>query len=205
MANDYLNQINKKETNPVLVSLRSFAEKNNVPIITIDGIHFLNQVIQLKNATRVLEIGTAIAYSSINMVLHTNCEVVTIERNEDMYNIATKNIEEANLQNNITTIFQDALEVDETTLGQFEVIFIDAAKAQSINFFNKYKPLLTKNGVIVTDNLLFHDLVNTVGETRNMRQLLRKIDNFNKFVVEQDDFDTYIYEIGDGMSISIKK
>ena len=205
MANDYLNQINIKETNQNLVSLRSFAEENNVPIITIDGISFLNQIIRLKQIKSVLEIGTAIGYSSINMALKNDIKVTTIERNEEMYNLAVKNIEKNNLTNNIKVIYQDALEVDETSLGKFDLIFIDAAKAQSINFFNKYQSNLSKNGVIITDNLLFHGLVNTRADSRDLRQLLRKIDNFNKFVVSQEDFDTYIYEIGDGMSLSIKK
>jgi predicted O-methyltransferase YrrM len=139
------------------------------------------------------------------MALKNDIKVTTIERNEEMYNLAVKNIEKNNLTNNIKVIYQDALEVDETSLGKFDLIFIDAAKAQSINFFNKYQSNLSKNGVIITDNLLFHGLVNTRADSRDLRQLLRKIDNFNKFVVSQEDFDTYIYEIGDGMSLSIKK
>jgi predicted O-methyltransferase YrrM len=205
MANEYLDTINKKETNQLLVSLRSFALENKVPIITVDGIHFLNHVIELKNAKRILEIGSAIGYSAINMALKTNCDVVTIERDKSMYNLAKKNIEKAGLENKITILFEDALETDESLLGEFDLIFIDAAKAQSVNFFNKYKKLLTDKGVIVTDNLLFHGLVNQEVRDRNLRQLLRKIDNFNKFVVEQEDFTTYVYDIGDGMSLSIKK
>ena len=139
------------------------------------------------------------------MALKNNVTITTIERDKSMYNLANNNIEKANLQNKITSLFEDALEVDETLLGEFDMIFIDAAKAQSINFFNKYKKLLSTKGIIVTDNLLFHGLVNEEVKTANLRQLLRKIDNFNKFVVEQEDFDTYIYEIGDGMSLSIKK
>jgi predicted O-methyltransferase YrrM len=205
MANEYLDTINKKETNQLLVSLRSFALENKVPIITVDGIHFLNHVIELKNAKRILEIGSAIGYSAINMAFKTNCDVVTIERDKSMYNLAKKNIEKAGLENKITILFEDALETDESLLGEFDLIFIDAAKAQSVNFFNKYKKLLTDKAVIVTDNLLFHGLVNQEVRDRNLRQLLRKIDNFNKFVVEQEDFTTYIYDIGDGMSLSIKK
>jgi predicted O-methyltransferase YrrM len=201
----YLNNINKKETNPVLVSLRSYAEEFNVPVINEEGIKFINQVIKLKGIKTILEIGTAIGYSSINMALNNDVEITTIERDEGMFNIAKENIFDNNLENRITQIFNDALEVDESTLGSYDLIFIDAAKAQSIKFFDKYKKNLTKNGVIITDNLLFHELVVAEIRERNLKQLVAKIDRFNKFVVEQDDFDTYIYHLGDGMSLSIKK
>ena len=205
MANDYLQNINKKETNPILVSLRSFALDNKVPIITIEGIHFINQVIQLKGIKTILEIGTAIAYSSINMVLKNNCHITTIERDIDMYKLAKENVLNANLETNIRIINDDALLVNETELGSFDLIFIDAAKSQSIKFFEKYKKNLNPQGVIITDNLLFHDLVTAEIKERNLRQLVAKIDRFNKYVVEQEDFDTYLYNLGDGMSLSIKK
>lgn len=205
MANDYLENINIKETNSLLVSLRSFALEHKVPIITIEGIHFINQIIKLKNIKTVLEIGTAIAYSSINMVLKNDCHVTTIERDMDMYKQAKENVKTANLEQQIRIINDDALLVNEQDLGTFDLIFIDAAKSQSIKFFEKYKRNLTPKGVIITDNLLFHDLVTAEIKDRNLRQLVAKIDRFNKYVVEQEDFDTYLYNLGDGMSLSIKK
>jgi len=205
MEQQYLDGINKKETNELLVSLRLYAEEHKVPIITAEGIVFMNQIIALRNVKRVLEIGTAIGYSALNMVLNSNVDVVTIERDADMYNIALKNIENAGLSDKIKVINDDALLVDENTIGTFDLIFIDAAKSQSIKFFEKYKPLLHPRGVIVTDNLIFHGLLVAEIRDKNLKQLVRKIDTFNKYVVEQEDFDTYIYNIGDGMSLSIRK
>jgi len=202
---EYLNQINQKETNEILVSLRSFAKENNVPIITIEGINFLNQIINIKQVKTVLEIGTAIAYSSINMAIHNNVHITTIERDKEMFNLAKQNIEKSGLQDKITLIYADALEVDESKLGTFDLVFIDAAKAQSIKFFEKYKKVLNSKGLIITDNLIFHGLLVAEIRDRNLRQLVSKIDRFNKFVVKQEDFNTYIYSLGDGMSLSIKK
>ena len=88
----YLSNINVKETNEILVSLSTFASENNVPIITKEGIRFLNQIISISKSKRILEIGTAIGYSSINMALNNSVEIVTIERNEEMYSIANENI-----------------------------------------------------------------------------------------------------------------
>ena len=205
MGHPYLKQINKKETNQTLVSLRMFAEENKVPIITETGLNFLIQLIKLRNISSVLEIGTAIGYSSIAMALKTKVTITTIERDQKMYDIAKKNVHNSNLDDRIDIIFKDALEVDESTLKSVDLIFIDAAKAQSIKFFEKYETLLSSKGIIVTDNLLFHNLVDQEVKDRNLRQLLSKIDRFNKWVVEKEGYDTYIYEIGDGMSVSIKR
>lgn len=205
MSNPYLQTINKKETNELLVSFAQFAEENKVPIITYEGINFLTQVIKLRNIKNVLEIGTAIGYSSIAMALKTGINITTIERDEKMYQLALANVSKAKLEDKIRLIKADALEVDELTLGNFDMIFIDAAKAQSINFFEKYETILNDGGVIITDNLLFHGLVNQTVKDRNLRQLLFKIDRFNKYVVDKEGYDTFIYNLGDGMSLSIKQ
>jgi len=205
VKNEYLENVNIKETNPLLVSLKLDALKNKVPIITDEGINFINQIIKLSNVKKILEIGTAIGYSAINMALKNNVLITSIERNKEMYEKAQANVKKALLVEKIKLINTDALEIDETKIGMFDLIFIDAAKAQSINFFNKFKTHLNKGGIIITDNLLFHDLVDQKAETRNLRQLLRKIDTFNKFIVQQEDFDTYLYQLGDGMSLSIKR
>ena len=205
MSLEYLQSINQKETNTLLVSLRTYAEENKVPIITEEGIRFLQQIIQLTKAKRVLEIGCAIGYSSISMAHHTNASITTIERDEQMVEIAKKNVSNANLSHKIDIIYNDALNVDESSLGEFDLIFIDAAKAQSIKFFEKYEKNLSKNGVIITDNLLFHGLITQEVKDRNLRQLLRKIDRFNKYVTKRKDYDTFVYGIGDGMSVSIKR
>lgn len=206
MVKEYIQNINLKEQHPFLNSLRTYAKDHNVPVITEEGIRFLNQLIKIKQSTSILEIGSAIAYSSIHMAINNpNVQITTIERNEAMIKLAKENIKQANLENRITLIEQDALLVDETSLGMFDIIFIDAAKSQSIKFFNKYKTILKDKGLIITDNLLFHDLVVAEIKDRNLKQLVGKIDKFNQFVVREEEFDTTIYSIGDGMSVSIKK
>lgn len=205
MANDYLQEVNKQETNELLVSLRAFAIQNNVPIITEEGIRFIHQLIQLRNVKRILEIGTAIGYSTLSMVQNNDVDVITIERDEKMIQLAKANFAKSPKNDRITLLEKDALEVDEQQIEPVDMIFIDAAKAQSIRFFNKYKTRLNPGGLIVTDNLLFHGLITEQDLSKNLSGLVRKIDDFNRFVVEQEDFDTAIYSIGDGMSLSIKR
>jgi predicted O-methyltransferase YrrM len=206
--NKYLADVNKKETNSYLISLKNIALENNVPIITDEGLSFLIQLIKISGAKRILEIGTAIGYSASAIITHTNCEVTTIERNPKMSEVAKKTFVDLGIEDKVRLIEMDALNVKIENLEEYDIVFIDAAKAQSIKFFNRFKEMLKPGGLIITDNLLFHGLVdiNTdSGLSRNVKQMIRKIKDFNQFVVEQDDFDTYIYQIGDGMSVSIKR
>lgn len=202
---EYLDNLNKLEFSNLDIELRNYAKENDVPIIQDEGLHFLRQVIMLKNAKNILEVGTAIGYSAIQMA-KLGANVDTIEINEESYKIALENVKKANLSDKITIYNEDALLIDISKLKKYDLIFIDAAKAQYINFFNKFKVLLNDKGVIVTDNLLFHGLVlETEFKSRNLRQLVNKIRNYNEWLLEQDDFDTTIYNIGDGLALSIKK
>lgn len=202
--NEYVASLNPP-LNDSLAPLYEYAKKEKVPVITEEGRLFLLQLIQLTKAKRFLEIGTAIGYNACSIALNTSCDVVTIERDEKMIEQAHKNIKELGLSDRITVVEQDALEVDVDTFGTFDMIFIDAAKAQYIKFFEMYERLLTPGGVIVSDNLLFHGLINQDVNSRHLRQLLTKIDRFNHYIKTKDGYDTVIYQIGDGMSVSIKR
>ena len=183
--------------------LEAFAREENVPIMQKDGIEFLEDYIKKHDVKNILEIGTAIAYSAIRMAsLDKNIKITTIERNEKMYNYALKNINEFGKQNQINIIFNDALEVDLD--DKFDLIFIDAAKAQYINFFEKFKKNLKPDGVIISDNLDFHGLADNVEniESKNLRALMKKLNNYKNFLKENKEFNTEFYSVGDGISIS---
>lgn len=185
--------------------LEEYAKENNIPIMQKDGIDFLTNFIKENNIKNILEIGTAIGYSAIKMCLvDESITVTTIERDKERYDIAIKNIKEFNLEDRINAIYKDALDVE--IKDKYDLIFIDAAKAQSIKFFNKFEPLLNKNGYIITDNLNFHGLVNTQEKlSRNLRQLVRKINDYKEFLNKNNNYDTIFYEVGDGISISRKR
>jgi len=141
------------------------------------------------------------------MATFTECNVFTIERNLESYNQAVENIKEAKLEDRITIVYADALEYEISEDYQFDLLFIDAAKAQYTKFFEKYEKFLKPKGIVISDNLLFHGLVEhkELIESRNMKQLVRKINRFNDFLKNNEQYDTYIYKIGDGISLSIKK
>jgi len=183
--------------------IEEYAKENNVPIMMKDGIEFLTQYIKENNVKTILEIGSAIGYSAIRMALvDKSIKVTTIERDKNRYNEAVKNIKEFNLEKQIEIINTDALEY--TTDKQFDLIFIDAAKAQYIKFFEKYKKNLNQDGTIISDNLDFHGLVKNPELTtnRNTKQLVRKINTYIEFLKENKEFKTEFISLGDGIGIS---
>ena len=186
-----------------ILELEKYAKENNIPIMETDGIEFLLKYIKENNIKNILEIGSAIGYSAIRMCLVDNdIKVTTIERDEKRYKEAIKNIKLFNLEDRINIIFDDAFNVELN--DSYDLIFIDAAKSQYIRFFEKFKLNLKKDGVILSDNLNFHGLTHTDKEikSRNVRGIVRKLNNYIEFLKENKEFDTTFYEIGDGISIS---
>lgn len=186
-----------------ILDLENYAHENNIPIMLSDGIEFLLKYIKENNIKNVLEIGSAIGYSAIRMSLvDKDIKVTTIERDEKRYQEAIKNIGDFGLENQINIIFNDAFEVDLD--DKYDLIFIDAAKSQYIKFFEKFKNNLNDNGVIISDNLNFHGLVHEDEKklSRNVRGLVRKLNNYVEFLKNNKEFKTEFYDIGDGISIS---
>ncbi|MDE7161783.1 MAG: O-methyltransferase, partial [Anaeroplasmataceae bacterium] len=129
------------EWTPLEQNLRIYAKEYHVPIIVDEGLAFLEQIIRISRPKKILEIGTAIGYSAIRMQKVCNSEVVTIERNHTMVEQAIQNVSSANVSSKITIIEQDALEAFEQVKDYtFDLIFIDAAKAQYTKFFEMYTP-----------------------------------------------------------------
>lgn len=189
-----------------LEEMEKYAKEKNVPIMEKEGIEFLTKYIKDNNIKSILEIGAAIGYSAIKMAsVSADIKVTTIERDSFRYNEAVKNIEYNNLNDRINIILGDALEVN--IEGAYDLIFIDAAKAQSIKFFEKYSPLLKDNGTIITDNINFHGLTfsDNPAPTRNLRQLTRKIKTYLEFLENNKEYDSKYINIGDGVIVSKKK
>jgi predicted O-methyltransferase YrrM len=192
--------------NDYVEGMREYAKENSVPIIQDEGLAFLKAIVKLYKPKKILEVGCAIGYSSSMMCLYSNAEIYTIERDPLMYEEACKNIKALGLEDKIHIIFKDALEIENELDGlEFDMIFIDAAKGQYTKFFEKFSPLLKDKGIIVTDNMLFHGLLDQEIQNRNLRQLVNKLKKYHTFLLENEEYDTSIYDLGDGMALSIKK
>ena len=183
--------------------LEEYAKINNIPIMQKDGILYLINYIKENNIKNILEIGSAIGYSSIMMAsINSDIRITTIERDKDRYDLAVSNIKKYNLDNQINIIYGDAVDTDIT--GMYDLIFIDAAKAQYIKFFEKYSKNLKTNGAIISDNIYFHGYVEQEEriENKNLRQLVDKVRVYIDFLNNNEEFDTKFYKVGDGISVS---
>lgn len=195
------------EAHKIIKEMYQYAHKNNIPIMQEDGLEFLTNYIKENNVKNILEIGTAIAYSTCRMaLLDKDISITTIERDKERYEEAKKNVASLKLEKQINLIYGDAETIE--LAGSYDLIFIDAAKAQNEKFFEKFKQNLTSSGTIITDNLNFHGLVaqdeKTI-ESRNVRGIVRKIKSYINFLKENTSFTTTFYDIGDGISVSIPK
>ena len=190
----------------LIKDIENYAQVNDVPIMQQEGIAFMCEFIKEHNIKNILEIGSAIGYSAIRMaLLDEEIHIVTIERDDVRYQKAVENIAAAGLEKRITLIHGDALETEVN--GTFDMLFIDAAKAQYIKFFERYEVNLKQHGYIITDNLKFHGFVEhrELVTSRNLRQLVTKIGKFVDYLKNREDYETTFYEFGDGVGISRKR
>ena len=191
-----------------ILEMENYAQEKNVPIIEKKSIAFIMKYIKEHNIKSVLELGSAIGYSAILMASSSaDVLVTTIERDEERYMECLKNVKACGLDKRINVVFQDALDVNLSEDLKYDLIFIDAAKGQYIKFFEKYKYFLKKNGTIITDNLKFHGYVGKSSkiESKNLKSLVEKIENYITFLQDNEEFDTKFYDIGDGLSVSTWK
>lgn len=186
--------------NKIIQDMEIFARKENIPIMQESSLLFIIEYIKNNNIKNVLEIGTAIAYSTIR-IASNGIKITSIERDETRYKEAVKNVELAKLKNEITLIKKDAFETN--IEEKYDLIIIDAAKGKNKDFIEKFEKNLNSGGTIIIDNIDFHGLVGKSSEikSRNLRSLVRKIENFLTYLEEQTKYTVEKKNIGDGLII----
>ena len=197
------------ERNPLLTEMEFYAREHNVPIMELEGIETMLQLLRIQGTKKILEVGTAIGYSAMRMAeALPGAQIVTIERDDERAQLAVGFIERSAYKERITLIKGDALEVEEQISGHapFDAIFIDAAKGQYKKFFEMYSSYLSSDGMIITDNVLFKGLVAEPEiESKRIRNLVKKIDDFNKWLMKHPDYISVILPVGDGVAISKRR
>lgn len=201
----YLNTF-VKESDALLKEIESFAEEKSVPILYRESAEFLEQLITIRKPKRVLEIGTAIAYSSIRIArcLGKKSILHTIEKSKDNIKLAKKYIEKSGEGDKIKLLEGNALEIMPSLEKKYDFIFLDADKTDYITLFDYSLPLLKKNGIIFIDNLLWHGLAaaeHVPAAKVNATNIIRE---FNKMFTANKLLKTVILPIGDGVGIGIK-
>ncbi len=187
--------------------MEKYADEKGIPIMEKDGINFLSEFVKLNKIKNILEIGSAIGYSAINMALASeDVNIITIERDKDRYIEAVKNIKSAKLDHRITLVLADAL--DFNTDEKFDLIFIDAAKGKNKDFFEHFEANLSLDGYIITDNMDFHGYVAMKEEdipSKNILGIVRKIKDYTYFLENHMLYKTTIYKIGDGIAVTERR
>ena len=182
---------------------------DEVPIIRKEMGNLLKVLLQLVQPERILEVGTAVGYSSILMSenMPENCKITTIENYDKRIPVAKNNFKMAGKEDVITLIEGDALEVLKTLEGPYDFIFMDAAKGQYINYLPDVKRVLRKGGLLISDNILQEGEIveSRYAVTRRNRTIHTRIREYVYELTHSEDFVTSIVPIGDGITLSVKQ
>ncbi|MFT5872649.1 MAG: putative O-methyltransferase YrrM [Clostridium sp.] len=203
----YLRELIPNNTG-ILEELENYALENRVPIVQKETAKFLELMITVNRPKKILELGTAIGYSAIlmNQTLGGLSEITTIERDEKMIEIANANIEKYGLQNKITVIQGDCLEILENLENEYDMIFMDAGKAHYNHFLPHCLRLLKKEGVLIADNVLFRGMVASKDlATRRKITIIKRMRTYLELVSNNEDLITSVIPMGDGISVTVKK
>ena len=191
-----------------LKEMRQYAKENHVPIVEEETEEFLKFLIYMKKPKKILELGTAIGYSSIVFTETSPSieKIKTIEIREDMVEISRKNIEDYGFSDKIEVLHGDAAEVVQSVEGKFDMIFIDAAKGQYEKYFNLVLKNLAKDGIIICDNVLFKGMIaNQELVERRKITIVKRLRKFLKDIEENQDYMSSIVPIGDGVLLIGRK
>ena len=182
---------------------------DEVPIIRKEMGNLLKVLLQLVQPERILEVGTAVGYSSILMSenMPEKCTITTIENYDKRIPVAKNNFKRAGKEDVITLIEGDALEVLKTLDGPYDFIFMDAAKGQYINYLPDIKRVLRKGGLLISDNILQEGEIveSRYAVTRRNRTIHARIREYVYELTHNDNLITSIVPIGDGITLSVKK
>lgn len=197
----------RPQPDELVKSMEEFAANNRVPVLDWKSIEFVEQLVMISRPERVLEIGTAIAYSSIRIArrLRKRSRLYTIEFSADNIKLAKENIRKADLQDKIRLVEGNALEVMPQFKKKFDLIFLDADKEDYLNLLDLSVPLLKKRGIIVVDNLLWHGFAADVTVPDKLKKSSEHIREFNKKFVSHPELYTSILPVGDGIGLGVKK
>lgn len=186
------------------LELRKYAEENRVPIMNSQTKELLVSLIKIANPKKILEIGTAIGYSSLIFSKYSDADITTIELDEDTAKIANDNFKK--YKTNITLINDDAMKALRNIDQGFDFVFIDANKSRYLDYFKITSKLLNEGGIIVADNVLFRGEVcnDDLIEKRKIT-LVKNLRKFLAYITHNEDFISSIIPIGDGLTISVRR
>ena len=197
-----------KDRNGILKEIEDFARENGVPIVQKETGVFLEFMTSMKKPKRILELGTAIGFSSILMyeAARTEPEIVTIERDEKMIELANVNLNKFNLSDKIKIEQGDCLEVLEKLNEPFDLIFMDAGKGHYNHFLPHCLRLLKEDGIIVADNVLFRGMVASQELVKRRKiTIVKRLRTYLELVTQDKNLITSVIPMGDGIAVTKRR
>lgn len=190
---------------PELQDLEEYARKNYVPIVMKDAARFLAFMVSQENPGRILELGTAIGYSSLLMALHSDARIVSVERSEEMRTLALENIRHHGMEDRIEVVLSECEDYLEQSDEGFDFIFMDAGKSHYREYLDRSLPRLNKGGMILCDNVLYKGLVVLDTVARKHRTNVVKLQEFLDYVHGRSDLTVSLLTVSDGMLLIRRK
>ena len=202
----YVNEHTCSESK-LLAELRRETELKHINSIMLSGEYqgrLLSLISKIKQPKNILEIGTYTGYSTICLAegLVKNGKIHTIDKNEELVEIQKKYFLRSKFNENIELHTGNALDIINGLNINFDLIFLDADKENYATYFQIISKILNKNGVLITDNVLWHGKVLNSKESHD--DVTKKIDQFNKALILNKKFQTFMLPVRDGLSIAIK-
>lgn len=191
-----------------LKALEEYAEANFIPIIQKEVARYLELMINIKKPKRILELGTAIGYSSIlmNIASMGNSIITTIERDKVMIEKARFNIEAFGLSEKIKVVEGDCSEVLENLQGEYDLIFMDAGKGHYNHFLPNCLRLLSRDGILVADNVLFRGMVASNHlVVRRKITIVKRMKSYLNEISSREDLITSVLPMGDGIAVTTRR
>jgi len=204
--NNYVKDHTCSETK-LLSELRRETELKCINPIMLSGEYqgrLLSLISKIKQPKRILEIGTFTGYATLCLAegLETSGKIYTIDKNEELIKIQNKYFSKSKYHKNIIQYTGDALEIIPKINSKFDLIFLDADKENYNKYLEIIIPKLNKKGILISDNVLWHGKV--LSDKKKQDKVTKRIDVFNKELVKNKNFQTFMLPIRDGLSISIK-
>lgn len=204
----YINSLSTEDT-PFLTELEKWALKERVPIIRKETQSFLKMLLAMKQPEHILEIGTAVGFSSLMMseCVSENCTITTIENYEKRIPIARENFVRAGKDHQITLLEGDAMEVLKGLTGPYDFVFLDAAKAQYIYYLPELLRIMPEGAVLVSDNVLQDGNIveSRFAVERRDRTIHARMREYLYELTHRDDLVTSVLPLGDGVTVSVRK
>ena len=195
-----------------LKDMEEYSKENHVPIIQKEIGNYLRTMLGITKPKKILELGTAIGYSAILMcdALNKDVNITTIERSDEMVKLANSNIEKYGYEDNIKVIHnecEEALrELSQNEEGMYDLIFMDAGKGHYNHFLPYCLKLMKKDGIIIADNVLFKGMVASDELVKRRKiTIVKRMRTYLEMVSNDDDLQTTVIPMGDGIALTIRR